>query len=134
MTSEETTAKLNTVDSQVNPTPEFDPVTSASGIFGHLFPKFCVAVDKLSNKALRRLIRALIANPLEEYFPNLKSENEKNAYILGQHLYEAKTTLVLHLLYSKQEEIQKLDSNEKNKEINNVETKAMDSGEYSKTT
>jgi len=95
-----------------------DPVEAASLIFGMYYPKFLQLILGLSNKSLKRLIRALIGIPLEEAMPNFKNEKERAAFAIGERLLEAKTLIIIHTMYQKQKDLEKfqLDSQTENKE------------------
>lgn len=89
---------------------EVDPVAAATMLFGLYIGRFCNNLEALSNKSLRRVIRALVAQPLEDLKPNLKNPLEKETYAIGEKLLEAKTTIVLDSIYKKHAEIQKAES------------------------
>lgn len=95
----------------IEPTTEqlqTDPVASAAMMFGLYYVKFAQLVDKLSNKSLRRLIKSLIASPLEDVKPNFKINEERVAFSMGERLFESKMVIVLDTMYNKQKEIEKL--------------------------
>lgn len=86
-----------------------DVAESASTAFGLNFPRFCAHVDRLSSKSLRRMIKALIGTPLEDLRPNLKNQQEKDAFALGHHCFEAKFALILNSLLTQQDALVKID-------------------------
>jgi len=60
---------------------------------------FCNVVDGLSNKSLRRLIKALVLMPLEDKIkPNLKRKEEEVAWRWGEEILMAKMTIIHHSL------------------------------------
>ncbi len=84
------------------------PIEAATDGFRRHFPRFEMCVEKLGNKSLRRLILALMAQPLEDYTINLKRTEEKFAYSLGEAIFQYKMAIILHTLYENQIEIEKL--------------------------
>lgn len=68
---------------------------SASLLFGLYIGKFANTVNKLSSKSLKRLIYSLVAVPLEEARLNLKNEEERTAYQIGEQLLVAKSALIM---------------------------------------
>jgi hypothetical protein len=63
-------------------------------------------LNTLSNKALRRVLNALIEVPLVSDKLNHKSENEKNAFSIGERLLEAKMIMVMHSMYEHSNSLQ----------------------------
>lgn len=74
----------------------------------HMYkPMFNNYLNALSQKQLRRLIRALIEYPLNETEFHHSKEEEKNALLIGEKLLHAKQMMIMHTLsehYKKQEE------------------------------
>lgn len=68
------------------------------------FP-FLNLVDRLSNKSLRRLIKALVLVPLEDMKVNFNVKEEKTAWSIGEELLKAKMTMIHFTLL--EHEIQK---------------------------
>ena len=100
------------ISSEAAPEPKQPNVLEqASFVFGMNIPKFCAIVDKLSNKSLRRVMRAIVAQPLEDLSPNLKNENEKAAYQLGEMLMQAKMVLVMQVMLEQQQKNQEIVDN-----------------------
>jgi hypothetical protein len=87
--------------------PAQDPMAQAATMFGMCYPRFIGRIDTLSNKSLKRVIRALIGVPLEEVMPNFKRPEEKEAYLLGEKLLEAKAVIIIHSMYEHQKELDK---------------------------
>jgi len=65
-------------------------------------PKFELAILPLGNKALRRVLNALISYPLEET-PKFVDQNEKNAFLIGNKLLESKYSLIIMSLLASQQ-------------------------------
>ncbi len=81
------------------PPPVFDPVSAASQVFQKYFPMYCGEVEKLSQKQMKRVAKAVIGLPLEEGCkPNLKDEKEMNAYYLAERLMQAKLVIIHHAM------------------------------------
>lgn len=74
-------------------TPE-DPMAGIASLISTYKIPFVNIVSGLSNKALKRLIKALVLLPLEDYVPNMKEKNEKMAWQIGEKLLHAKLTLI----------------------------------------
>jgi len=86
---------------------------TASTTFGLNFPRFCMYVDRLSNKSLRRMIKALVGVPLEDLRPNMKNDAEREAFALGHHCFEAKVALFIDALLTQQQSLAKIDEESK---------------------
>lgn len=102
------------------PAKSIDDVASMT--FGLYFPKFCMGVDKLHVKSLRRILKALVGVPLEDLSINLKRTEEKQMFGMGQHLMEAKMALIFSQLIKAQESVTPKDetvSVDANQENNN---------------
>lgn len=81
------------------------PEDAAAMLFKLYWPIFKNVVERLSNKSLKRLIKAMIAVPLEDAYPNLKNEIEKNAYAISERLLQAKVLMVIHMMYQNPEQV-----------------------------
>ena len=81
------TNSLTTTTEQV--TPLKDPAEVAAQLYSLYLPRFLGIVDTLSNKQLKRLIRALIETPLMEQQPKFSTEDEKVAFAIGDELLQA---------------------------------------------
>lgn len=92
----------------VTEAPPQDPIAQASAVFGVLYPRFIARLETLSNKSMKRVIRSLIGVPLEEPIPNFKRDEEKEAYLIGERLLEAKSVIIIHALFEKQKDIESL--------------------------
>lgn len=67
-------------------------------------PKFQQLVDKLSNRELKRLIKALVEFPLGKNYKQI-SEEEKQAFAIGQGLMDAKMVLMVKTYHDHKDEI-----------------------------
>jgi hypothetical protein len=120
MSEEQKTVDINEVADQardtVNGVPIGEPaneqavnaVDSATMMFGLYYPKLEMLVNRMSNKSLKRVIRALVGMPLETVKLNLKLQQEKTAYAIADQLIQAKMTLMIHTAYESEMNRQKL--------------------------
>jgi len=83
-TSEEATFKDNL--SQVEST--------ASTMYTLYLPRFRLQVDKLSNKALRRVLKALVEYPLVEEEYNFSTQIEKDTFFIAEQLILSKLMMI----------------------------------------
>ena len=88
---------------------------TASMMFSLYYPKFAQLVDQLSTKSLRRLIKAMVAVPLEEANLNLKIEKERVGYAIMEKLMISKFGLVINTLWQEEQRM-KQEPKEENKE------------------
>jgi len=79
---------------QLNQTP---PEEVAATMFNLYLPRFQMLVDKLSNKSLRRVLKALVEYPLVEEEYKL-SEQEKDTFLVAENLILAKVMMINHTL------------------------------------
>jgi hypothetical protein len=84
-----------------------DPVGVAAMNFGLYFPEFRRRVYRLSKKSAIRLLVSIMGQPLEDFSPNLKRPDEKQAFAIAQALNESKLVLILDTLYKKNLELAK---------------------------
>lgn len=131
---------LNNLDAISNASPEDiekqlikeqtpkDPMEGIANLIFTYKTPFINIVNGLSNKALRRLIKALVLLPLEDFVPYMKEKNEKMAWQVGEKLLHAKLTMIhytaLEEQAKQQEEREKILAENKAKELtesNNVE-------------
>lgn len=75
-----------------------DPDAIAATLFSLYFPKFEILVDQLSNNALRRMIKHLVGAPIIEVPFKAQSDNEQNAYAIGDRLLESKYVMIFNAL------------------------------------
>lgn len=88
---------------QLNQTP---PEEVAASMFNLYLPRFQAMVDKLSNKSLRRVLKALIEYPLVEEDFKFSGELEKEAFLVAENLILAKVMMINHTLMQHQEDLQ----------------------------
>ena len=88
------------------------PEEVAATMFTLYLPRFQAAVDKLSNKALRRVMKALIEYPLvnEEY--EFSSELEKDTFFVAERLILAKMMMIQHTLMNNAEFLQSVEQSD----------------------
>lgn len=91
---------LNLADSNATP-----PEEVASAMFNLYLPRFQLMVSKLSNKSLKRVLKALIEYPLvEEDFKF--SEMEKETFLIAENLIIAKVMMINHTLMQHEADLQ----------------------------
>lgn len=93
-----------------NQTP---PQEVAAAMFNLYLPRFQMMVDKLSNKSLRRVLKALIEYPLVEEDFKFSGELEKETFLIAENLILAKVMMINHTLMEHQIDLQ----SEKNSDI-----------------
>lgn len=93
---------------QINQTP---PEEVASAMFNLYLPRFQQMVDKLSNKSLRRVLKALIEYPLVDEDFKFSGELEKETFLVAENLILAKVMMINHTLLEQEASLQ-------NKEVN----------------
>ena len=67
-------------------------------------PRFNGLVDKLSNRELKRVIKALVEFPLGKAYKHIGQE-EKEAFSIGQGLMDAKMVLMVKTYYDNKDQI-----------------------------
>lgn len=77
----------------------------ATDVFSRYYPVFSRNLERFSRKSLKRIIRTVVANPIEELSINPKSKDEMDMCMLIEKLMEAKMVIVLQSLYKHQEEL-----------------------------
>lgn len=108
--------EMNVIEASAPPEPlvlpetptEQDYVGQATQVFSILFPRFTAKLDALSNKSLKRVTRSLIGVPLEIPTHNLKRAEEIEVYLMGERLLEAKSVIVLDIMFRHQKELESL--------------------------
>jgi hypothetical protein len=88
---------------QLNQTP---PEEVAASMFNLYLPRFQLMVDKLSNKSLRRVLKALIEYPLVEDDFKFSSELEKETFLVAENLILAKVMMINHTLMQHEVDLQ----------------------------
>jgi hypothetical protein len=86
------------------------PEEVAAAMFNLYLPRFQMMVNKLSNKSLRRVLKALIEYPLVEEGFKFSGELEKETFLVAENLILAKVMMINHTLMEQQTQLQ----NEKN--------------------
>lgn len=84
---------------------EHKPEDLAATMFSLYYPKFCQKLNKLSNKALRRLAATLVGAPLEDVGFKPKTQEEKDALQIGLSLLDAKMVMLFHTFNEHQDEL-----------------------------
>jgi len=82
-----------------------EPEDAAAMLFGLYWPIFQNVVNGLSTKSLRRLIKAMVAIPLETANVNLKLPIEKTAYAISERLMQSKVLMFVHMMYQNQDQL-----------------------------
>jgi hypothetical protein len=80
------------------------PEEVAATMFNLYLPRFQMQVGKLSNKSLRRVLKALVEYPLVEEEYKL-SEQEKDAFLVAENLILAKVMMINHTLMEHEESL-----------------------------
>jgi len=83
-----------------------DPADVAAGMFQMYLPRFNNHVDQMSKKALQKLTKGLVAHTVEDMPGNLVTKEEREAFIIGVRLLEAKTMMYLAVIRDKLNEIE----------------------------
>ena len=84
-----------------------DPLEIAATMFGIYFPRFCSKIDKLSSRALRRVIKAIVETPLNQVPYNPKDKDEKEAFAIAKGLMDAKMVMIFDTYSQNSEKILK---------------------------
>lgn len=83
-----------------------NPEEIAATMFTLYLPRFQASVDRLSNKALRRVLKALIEYPLVDEEYKFSSELEKDTFFVAERLILAKMMMIQHTLFNNEELLQ----------------------------
>ncbi len=83
------------------------PEEIASMMFAMYLPRFFTQVDTLSNKDLRRLVKALVETPLNDEPYKFHSPAAKEAFNIGVSLLDSKYVMIMHT-YSEGNNLEKL--------------------------
>lgn len=73
-----------------------DPMEMASQMYGMYVPHYKGAVDKLSSRALRRILNFLVLYPFEQDDVKAASKDEQQLMQLCNSLLEAKFVMTMH--------------------------------------
>lgn len=76
----------------------------AATFFYAYLPRFKGMVESMSSRMLKRLIIALVEVPLNEKTYDPKNQSEKDAFLIGDQLLQAKMSMIIHTLYEKMEQ------------------------------
>jgi hypothetical protein len=88
------------------------PEEVAASMFNLYLPRFQLMVDKLSNKSLRRVLKALIEYPLVEEETKFSSSMEKETFLVAENLILAKIMMINHTLMEQQVNLQNSETND----------------------
>lgn len=86
--------KQNTTDTSLM--SETDAFGVAASMFGAYMPRFKALIRKLGSKGRERVINALIEVPLMEKDFRPVDKDEREAFLVGQSLLEAKMLMIMH--------------------------------------
>lgn len=89
---------INELNNVEVPEKEAPIEETASLLFQLYYPKYAQLVDQLSSNSMRRLLKAIVAVPLEDATLNLDRPEEKTAYAVLEKLMISKMSLVLYTL------------------------------------
>ena len=93
-------------------TQETPPEEVAAAMFNLYLPRFQLMVDKLSNKSLKRVLKALIEYPLVEEDVKFSSDLEKETFLVAENLILAKIMMINHTLMEQQVDLQNLETSD----------------------
>lgn len=82
------------VEAELKRQQEGDPVEIASMLLTLYTPRFCALADKLSNRQLRRVVKALVQHPTGKTY-NPTDDTEAEAMAIGRNLIDSNIVLVL---------------------------------------
>lgn len=88
------------------------PEEVAATMFNLYLPRFQLMVDKLSNKSLKRVLRALIEYPLVEEETKFSTNMEKETFLVAENLILAKIMMINHTLMEQQVSLQNSETND----------------------
>lgn len=91
---------------------ENSPEEIAATMFTLYLPRFQAAVDRLSNKALRRVMKALIEYPLVDEEYQFSTELEKDTFFVAERLILAKMMMIQHTLMNNTELLQSVEQSD----------------------
>lgn len=89
-----------TVETPLAPQQQEEPSPEkiAEYMFSTYLPRFKMHTSRLSNKALRRVLNALIEVPLVEEMPKFPTDEEADCFNTGQALMQAKWMMIQHTM------------------------------------
>ena len=77
---------------------ERDPVAVANAMFGTYLPRFKIMMRNLKGKAKDRVMNAIIEVPLNDRDFNPQTKEEKEVFLIGQALLNAKRIIIESVL------------------------------------
>jgi hypothetical protein len=75
-----------------------------AGMFQIYLPRFRMLTSKMSSRMLKRMVVALIEAPLNEKEYNPRDVLEREAFVLGDKLLQAKFFMMMHTLAEQQQQ------------------------------
>lgn len=114
-------------------TTEQDPAEIFASLFYIYFPRFSALVGKMSNRGLRRLLRALLEVPLNDKPYKMLEKEEREAFAIANRLQESKYLLqfsrVIDDLNAKDLRESSVANVEKGETIHEASVNKVDAGE-----
>lgn len=100
-----------------------NPEELASTMFAMYFPRYVANVDQLSSNSLRRLVKALVGYPLEDFTVKSSNKLESEAFAIGRALLDAKMMMIFQTYSNNLETLQEAANSSEDtiKETNNEE-------------
>ncbi len=89
-----------------------DPEQVAASMFMLYLPRFQGLITNLSNKALRRVLKALVEYPLVDENHNLVTNAEKDTLFIAEKLILSKMMLIQHTMLNQPELLQQLENSD----------------------
>lgn len=94
-----------------------DPEQVAATMFSLYLPRFQTMVGKLSNKALRRVLKALVEYPLVEEEYHFSSDLEKDTFFVAEQLILSKLMMVQSVMLNSTESLSNAESSVNNEVV-----------------
>lgn len=108
------------------------PSDSPEDVYANYFFVYSIIykqnVDKLSQKSMRRALKALIEYPLNAKDYHHTTEQEKNVILIGDKLLQAKQMMIMHVL-AEQAKLQENKENEDGKETSGSRISGQEQGQ-----
>jgi hypothetical protein len=82
---------------------EEDAFGVAATMFGIYLPRFKAKIRQMNSKARERVLFALVEVPIAEKDYNPITKDEREAFLIGQSLLEAKMLMIMHTLRTNEE-------------------------------
>lgn len=80
----------------------------SAGEYQRLLPQFLKKIEELNNRSLKKVTQALMEFPLERIDFQWSYDKEKEAFIIGTKIMDARFVIIKAALDLKQEEIREL--------------------------